>query len=222
MLDRALELRADDPVDPYAQAKTEIVYARWLLAKGEQSAAYDCLSKALATLERRNLDDKKINFGHNPLEIGIQQEMERSQTAAMAQQFAEVYYQDGLLLSADILLQRQDYLKARAIANRVLQSVNANTEMFLQARAFGELLKIETTASNFDEADKWADLALAAVNDHRACGMAAVDILNAAADLKRAEGKMEAAQKCYQEAADRLAKIGVPADARLTKLRRFL
>jgi tetratricopeptide (TPR) repeat protein len=231
---RALRLRDGDPVDPYAQAKTQIVYGRLLMTQGNYAEAEKNLRLAIESLSIREGHRKIVDLR----DMGISgrrrtlQDSNHNAASIIIQTQAEIYCVQAKIELANCLLHQRQLVKARDLIESESGRVSASPDAFsvmgssygglyLQARILQVLGRIDMAAGNYKASENFLERARQEVAGGEATAMAAVDVYESLGDLRAGTSAQMEARKNYHEAARRLEKMVPSGNTRLAKLRRL-
>jgi len=209
LLQRALQLRHDDPADSFAEAKTEIAYGRLLAAEGKKTQGEEEIKKALAVLSTNDFISRPVKRG-DLIPLGgpeIVHTMESKSQKLDQNMHAHLYCLLAQIELANLYLADKNYDLAKQTLAPVLASTPVSPAMSLIPRAQEKMARVETAQGQLQSAEKRLAISEASVRSHKTNGMAAVDILNALGDLKTKQGDAGKAKAYYAEAAQRLAKM---------------
>ncbi len=145
LLTRALELRAGDPSDQFAQAKTQIALGRLLASEGNRVEAEVQLKKAADMLKVNNPVPEKISTSNfHPTREPIPVFFERRAIRAAEQHAGSMYYPLALLELGALYLDEKKYEVARAKIAQAQAELPPSLDLALDARVNEKLGRIDT------------------------------------------------------------------------------
>lgn len=239
---RALKLRATDSTDPFAVAKSKIVFGRLLAAKGDFVMAEQQLRDAVVILEMSALKSDELsmtNYGElssfgmvDP--IGTDRRILDFTAARVTDDFvrsSSVWFRVKALIELGaVYIAEQKYDQAQLVLelalnqNPLASEYLTNTYNYeqLEPRAYEKLGLLDIARGNFNKAQEQLKKANTLAEEQHAAPPVYADIYKALGDLNQRSGHKNAAQSYYRQASELLQAMLGADNHRVREVRLFV
>jgi tetratricopeptide (TPR) repeat protein len=222
LLEKALKLRALDASDPFAEAKTKIVYGRLLAAQGQPALAEAQLKEAVQTLAGNISAPPKMTADDTNLLIrNPEQYMRNRAGASVVQSHAGLYYLMALNELGAIYIVESKFDPARQALQLALKKNTPWSELSLEPQIYEKLGRLATATGKFAEAKTSLAKAQSRAADIDAPKPIYVNIYCALGDLNKRIGKKKEASAYYAKAADLLQEMLGATNVRVIAVRKL-
>ena len=196
ILERAYKLRQGDPVDKFAQAKTQVAIGRLLVAEGKQAEGESELKKAAAIL-RAATESQNTSESHSfdAAKESMELYTERNAVKNAEHKSGRVYYALAQLELATLYIKQNKLDAAEDLLKPLRSQVAGTTDLWLEARVNEKLGRIAMVRGDLIGAEEKLKQAETAVKEHSAAGRAAMDISQARSELQARRQKLRQLSK---------------------------